>query len=454
MSAARQEPPKQYIHTSLEAEEAVLGSILTNPDKFVVVRGFLKASDFFLLRNRYIWQALENLQKRRESVDYLTLMAELKAMDKLADIGGAPYLTQLINNTPTSIHAETYGRLVQRAALRRQMLEASDSIRKLALDNEVSTDYARAEMAKLAAQINGVDISGQQHGLKVLVSSAFDRVENRMNNPESMLGIPTGFRDLDAILLGMQKTDLTIVGAVPGMGKTSFILSMALNMARRGVRVGFVSQEMGDDQITNRLLSLESAVNLQAVRSGNMTPAEFSRFTAAGGNIAKFDKHFMIDPTTVTPNVLRGKAMKWASECGLDILFVDYLQIMSSGGLFKPTERVQAVGYFARSLKELAREMNIPVIAPAQLNREIASRHDKRPYLSDLRESGEIEQNADIVLFIHRDDYYNEASMSPNLANIIIGKHRNGPTGEVDLYFDKTLTKFSNVAERTAAQPF
>lgn len=439
----------QSIPASIDAEEAVLGAILTNPDKYAVVRGFLKATDFFLLRHQYIWQALGRIQERKESIDYLTVSTELKAMDKYAEIGGGAYLTQLINNTPTSIHAETYGRMVQRAALRRDMLKASDAIKALATDEEITTDHARAEMAKLTAEINGVDITGQHRGLKDLVSSAFDRVEDRMNNPDSMLGIPTGFRDLDNLLLGMQKTDLTIVGAVPGMGKTSWMLSVALNMARRGARVGFVSQEMGDDQITNRLLSLESAVNLQAVRSGNMNANEFSRYTRAGGNIANLDRNFIIDQNTVTPEVLRGKVMKWAGEGGIDVLFVDYLQIMSSGGLFKPSERVQAVGYFARSLKGLAREMRIPVIAAAQLSREIANRQDKRPYLSDLRESGEIEQNADVVLFIHRDDYYNTASERPSAADIIIGKHRNGPTGEVTLHFEKTLTKFSNAMERT-----
>lgn len=435
--------------TSVDAEEAVLGAIITNPDKFAVVKGFLKSSDFFLLRHQYIWQALERLSERKESIDYLTITAELKATDKFKDIGGGAYLTQLINNTPSSMHAETYGRIVQRMGLRREMLKASDAIRGLAVDEEISTDHARAEMAKMVAEINGVDITGQRRGLKELIIHAFDTAEDRMNNPESMLGIPTGFRDLDNLLLGMQKTDLTIVGAVPGMGKTSWMLSAALNMARKGARVGFVSQEMGDDQITNRLLSLESGVNLQSVRSGKMSMEDFRRYTTAGGNLANLDSKILIDQNTVTPDILRGKVMKWAGEGGIDVLFVDYLQIMSSGGLFKPSERVQAVGYFARSLKTLAREMRIPVIAAAQLNREIANRQDKRPYLSDLRESGEIEQNADVVLFIYRDDYYNDASEHPNQAEIIVSKHRNGPTGSITLHFEKTLTKFANAREIT-----
>lgn len=440
---------EQSIPMSIEAEEAVLGSILTSADKFALVKGFLRVTDFFILRNRYIWQAIERLQDRREAIDFLTVIAELKAAGKYEEIGGMAYLTQLVNNTPTSIHAETYGRIVQRVALRREMLKASDSIRKLATDDEVTTDHARAEMAKMIAGINGVDITGQRRGLKELINAACDRVEDRMNNPETLLGIPTGFRDLDNLLLGMQKTDLVIVGAVPGMGKTSWMLSVALNMARRGSRVGFITQEMGDDQITNRLLALESAVNLQAVRSGNMSSGEFTRYTRAAGQLALLENKILIDPNTVTPDTLRGKVMKWAGEGGIDILFVDYLQIMSSGTMFKPTERVQAVGYFARSLKELAREMRIPVIAAAQLNREIANRQDKRPYLSDLRESGEIEQNADVVIFIHRDEYYNEASEFANQADIIVAKHRNGPTGTTTLYFEKTLTKFMNAAERS-----
>lgn len=433
-----------------EVEEAVLGSILIAPAKLAILKAFLNGSDFFILRHKYIWEACVRVVDRGDALDYLSLKAELQAVNHLGDIGGPAYLTQLINNTPTSIHAETYGRVVQRAAVRRQMLAARDEIGALAVDETISTEHARAEMNRIVAQINGVDLTLQQKGLQELLSNALDHVEYRMVNPRTFLGIPTGFTQLDALLLGMQKSDLTVIGAVPGMGKTSYILSEAHNAAQAGARVGFISQEMGADQITNRLLSLESGVNLQAVRSGQMTSAEFTRFTAAAGRLALLKNNLRIHAGTVTPESLRGLAMKWASEGGLDILYVDYLQIMSSGGLFKPSERVGAVGYFAESLKKLALEMNISVRAPAQLNREIANRPDKRPYLSDLRESGAIEQNADIVLFIHRDEYYNPGNSEfPNQAQIIIGKHRNGPTGEVTLYFEKTLTKFMNAAERS-----
>lgn len=431
---------------SEEAEAAFLGGVITDPGFMPVVKALLKPEDFFLLRHRYIWQAALRIDERKDPLDYMLLVQELKAIGKLDDIGGAAYLTQLLNACPTSYHTEAYARIVQRAAIRRRMIAGGDKIKALALDDELTTEQAIADMTRITADIQGADLGKPEPSLKELVGKVWAHIEERMENPDTLLGIPTGFRELDKVTLGLQKSDLNIWAAVTGMGKTSAMLSAALNMARRGVRIGFVTQEMEADQITRRLIALESGLNLQAVRSGSMNKDQYGRFVASLGKVSELPIY--IHSKRVTPDQLRAKALSWMADSGLDVLFVDYLQIMSGGGQFKGNQRTQEVSYFARSLKDLALELHIPVVAAAQLNRELEKRQDKRPILSDLRESGEIEQAADIVVFIYRDEYYNEMTEFPNQADLIISKHRNGPTGTVSMYFEKTTTRFLNSAER------
>lgn len=431
---------------SEEAEAAFLGGVITAPGLVAVVKALVKPEDMFLLRHRYIWQAALRIDERKEPLDYLLLIQELKDMGKLDEIGGPAYLTQLMNACPSSYHTESYARLVQRAAIRRRMITGSDQIKALALNDELTTEQAIADMARITADIQGVDFGKPEPSLKELVGKVWAHIEERMDNPDTLLGIPTGFRELDNVLLGLQKSDLNIWAAVTGMGKTSAMLSAALNMARRGARIGFVTQEMEADQITRRLIALESGLNLQAVRSGKMNKDQYGRFVASLGKVSELPIY--IHSKRVTPDQLRAKALNWMTDGGLDVLFVDYLQIMSGGDMFKGNQRTQEVSYFARSLKDLALELRIPVVAAAQLNRELEKRQNKRPILSDLRESGEIEQAADIVVFIYRDEYYNDATEFPNQADLIIAKHRNGPTGTISLYFEKTTTRFQNGAER------
>jgi replicative DNA helicase len=432
---------------SQEAEEATLGAILVNPVAYFGVAAFLKSDDFFILRHQYIWNALSRLHERGEPIDYLTVRQELSDMEVLAEIGGPAFLTQLINNTPTSVHAEVYGRLVERAAVRRRLMTASDQIRTLALNEERNVEEVIAEAEARLFEVTERRLSRQLIPMRDAVSAYFDRIEFLMQNRGAAMGIPTGFKDLDKLLGGFQKSDLVIFAGRPGMGKTSFMLSAAINMARLGARIAVFSMEMGVEQIVQRLVSMEAGINTQNLRLGQINQQEWSRFVHAAGNLSNF-RLFIDDTAVLSPLEMRTKCIRLAREHGLDLIVVDYIQLMTAGGLYE-NNRVQEVSYISRSLKELGRELNVPVLSAAQLSRAVEQRQDKRPQLSDLRESGSIEQDADVVMFLYRDEVYNEATEFPNQADIIVSKHRNGPTGTISLYFEKTLTKFLNAAERS-----
>ena len=429
---------------SQEAEEAVLGAALVDPGVFYPLAMFLRADDFYILRNNYVWEALTRLVERQSAIDFVTVQDELRAMNRLSDIGGAAYLLNLINATPTSFNAETYARLVQRAAVRRRLLVAADEMKALAMDEETSVEQVLADAEMRFANVRAVDLDGKRETFRDLVGRMMANVEDRMLNPENTVGIGTGFHTLDDTTSGgLRKGKLYILAARPAMGKTSLLLTVALNAAKLGARVAIASQEMGRDEIVERIAAVETGINLQKIDMGRLDEKEWRLFVAACGQIGKLAIE-VDDANRLTPTALRGKCARWRMETGLDLLIVDYLQILSSGGAFSPNQRTQEVGYFAREMKQIAREFNIPVYCAAQLNRELESRQDKRPTLSDLRESGEIEQEADVVEFIYRDVVYNPTTDAPSLAEIIVAKHRNGPTGTVNLHFERTTTKFSN----------
>lgn len=437
----------QQIPYSQEAEEATIGAVLVNPVAYFGVASFLQPDDFFILRHKYIWQALTRLVDRSEPIDYLTLTQELRDMDKLAEIGGPAYLTQLINSTPTSVHAEIYGRLVERAATRRRLMSASDEIKALALNEELTIEQVINESESKLFDVTERQLTRELIPMREAISTYFDRIEHLMVNKDEALGLPSGFKDLDKLLGGLQKSDLIIFAGRPGMGKTSFMLSAAVNLARLGARIAIFSMEMGVEQIVSRLVSMEAAINSQNLRSGQLTQQEYSRFVHAAGNLSNF-RIFIDDTPAMSPLQMRTKCLRMAREHGIDLVVVDYMQLMNAGGVYE-NNRVQEISYISRNMKEMARELNVPVMSAAQLSRAVEQRQDKRPVLSDLRESGSIEQDADIVMFLYRDEVYNEATEFPNQADIIIAKHRNGPTGTISLYFEKTLTKFMNAAERS-----
>ena len=372
---------------SQEAEEATLGAVLVNPSAFLNIASFLKAEDFFLLRHAYIWDALQRLNHRGEPIDYLTISQELRDMNRLDEIGGQAYLTHLINNTPTAVHAEVYGRLVERAAIRRRLMEASDEIRQLALDEEKTVDTVIEEAESKIFAVSDSQLKREFVPLWDALSEYYDRMEILLQERGQTLGIPTGFRALDELLGGFQKSDLLIFAGRPGMGKTSFLLTIAMNVARLGGRVALFTMEMGVEQMVQRLIAMETGINMQKLRLANLTPQENTRFTEAVGRLANLQL-YIDDTPALSPLEVRTKARRLAHEHGLDLLIIDYLQLMNGGGKGMESNRVQEISYISRSMKELARELNVPLLSAAQLSRAVEQRQDKRPLLSDLRESG------------------------------------------------------------------
>lgn len=392
------------------------------------------------MRHRWIWEAVARIAARGEDYDYLTVGEELRSLGRFEEVGGQPYLLRLITNTPTYVHAEVYGRLVERAALRRRLLSASDYIRTLALDEDKAIETVVSEAESALLKVTESQLKREVVPISDAVSEYFHHIEQLIGNRDTALGLPTTFKALDTLLGGLQKSDLLIFAGRPGMGKTAFMLSVALNVARFGKRIVIFTMEMGTEQIVQRFLAMESGISMQKLRLGQIDHAEWARLVEAVARLSKFNI-FIDDTPAMTPLEMRTKCRRLAHEHGVDLIIVDYIQLMNAGGIYD-NNRVQEVSYISRSLKELARELNVPVFSAAQLSRAVEQRQDKRPQLSDLRESGSIEQDADVVMFLYRDEVYNEDTDQTNLADIIVAKHRNGPTGTITLYFDKTITRF------------
>ena len=437
-------PAQIQLPASLDAEEAVLGAILLDPTAFHSVAATLSGEDFFLKRHEIIWAALVRLQERGDAVDYVTLTEELAAMGALDDVGGAAYLTSLVNNTPTAVHAEVYGEVVARASTRRKMLRAADEIRQTALDQDLPIDQVISEAEEKLFAVSDGQLKRGFVPISDAVSDYYDEIEKLLEIGSGAVGIPTGFKALDNLLSGFQKSDLVVFAGRPGMGKTSWILTVALNAARLNKRVAIFTMEMGVEQMVQRLLAMETGIRITQLRTAEINSREQTRLTEAIGRVSSLPI-FIDDSPNITPTEMRTKCRRLQHEYGLDIVMVDYMQLMSAGSNYE-NNRVQEISYISRSLKELARELNVCVLSTAQLSRAVEQRQDKRPQLSDLRESGTIEQDADAVMFLYRDEVYNQDTTEfPNQAEIILSKHRHGPTGMVQLYFEKSFTKFTDL---------
>jgi replicative DNA helicase len=326
---------------SQEAEEATLGAVLVNPDSYYGLAAFLKEDDFYLLRHRLIWQALDRLAGRSQPIDYLTLVQELRDLNTLNDIGGPAYLTQLINNTPTSVHAEVYGRIVEGAATRRRLIAAADQIKSVAGMQDLTVQEVIAQSEARLFDVTERQLTRELIPMREAMNMYYERIEGLMYNREGALGVPSGFKDLDKLLGGLQKSDLLLFAGRPGMGKTSFMLSAAVNMARLGARIAIFSMEMGIDQIVQRLVSMEAAINSQSLRLGQLTQQEWSRFVQAAGNMSNF-RIFIDDTAALNPMQLRTKCLRMAREHGIDLIVVDYVQLMNSGGVYE-NNRVQEI---------------------------------------------------------------------------------------------------------------
>ncbi|MBN1936789.1 MAG: replicative DNA helicase [Anaerolineae bacterium] len=428
---------------NVEAERAVLGALLIDPDAYYRVSTFLRPDDFYVAKHAWMYDSMLALRERGEAVDYVTLCDELERREQLAEIGGAAYITGLINATPTALNVEYYGHIVERTSTLRQLIGAAGEIAALAYED---TDDATAVVDHAEQILFGVS---QRHTsrdllpIRDVVDEYYDRVSYLYEHKGETIGVPTGFRQLDKLLGGFQKSDLIIIAARPSMGKTSLMLSMAQNAARKyDQRVAIFSLEMSSEQLVQRLIASETGIDSQRLRLGHLRDDEWPLLIQATGVLSE-TMIFIDDTPSISDMQLRTKARRLYAEHGLDMIVIDYLQLMQTDR--RIDNRVQEISQLSRSLKGLARELNVPVVVGSQLSRAVEQRNDKRPMLSDLRESGSIEQDADIVAFIYRDEYYAPETEQPNIAEILISKHRNGPTGMVPLYFQKELAKFRDV---------
>jgi replicative DNA helicase len=426
-----------------DAEEALIGSILINPEAFLEVAAFLDPDDFYIIRNKWIWEAFRHLTQAETPFDLITVSKELEDNGHLEDIGGRAYLMGLANQVPSSLHAESYGHIIQENAIRRRMLAAANDIAKLAYRQDQSIATVIDEAEKAIFSVSEKRIRHDLVPIKDVLGKYLERVETMAQRSDEVYGLLTGLDDLDAVLGGLQNSDFLIVAGRPGMGKTGFLIGVmkhvAMNLKKN---VAMFSLEMSNEQLVQRLLAQETGIDSQRLRTGKLKDNEWGVLLSATSSLEEATI-YIDDTPAITPLQLRTKCRRLDMEIGLDLVIVDYLQLMS--GDFRTDNRVQEVSNISRNLKVLARELNVPVLAAAQLSRAVEQRTDKQPVLSDLRESGSLEQDADIVMFINRPDAMDEASARHNLAQLIVAKHRNGPThGGIDLIFIKNLAQFKS----------
>ncbi len=429
---------------NVEAEQAVLGSLLIDRDAIVRIAPFLRPEDFYRESHARMYQAILDLFDRREPADFVTLCDTLEKRGELEAVGGPAYITSLINAVPTSIHVEHYAHIVELAGLRRRLLDAAGQIAKLSYEEDRDIEEVIDRSEALLFDVTERRQSKDLVSVKQLLNSYYDRIEYLQQHRDELVGLPTGFVDLDKLLGGLQRSDLTIIAGRPGMGKTSFGLSIAQNAALKNrAVVAFFTLEMSGEQLVQRMIASETGIDSRRLMVADIQDLEWERFLKASGDLSE-TLIFIDDTASPTPLEIRSKCRRLAAEYELDLVVIDYLQLMTGG--VRAENRQQEISYISRSLKGLARELRVPVLALSQLSRAVEGRQDKRPILSDLRESGSIEQDADIVMFIYRDEVYDELTDRHNIADIIVAKHRNGPTGQVSLRFAKEQTKFMDLA--------
>jgi replicative DNA helicase len=430
---------------NLDAEESVLGAMMLSPGAIGAVSEILDAGDFYRESHSKIYRAALALYARGEPVDAITLVDELEQRGELEDAGGRTRVHELAALVPASANAGHYARIVREMATLRGLIRAGGDISKLGWDRvgEPADLVDRAE--QIVFDLSQSRVSTEFSHIETLLKESFERITALYEAGEEITGVPSGFRDVDRLTSGFQPGNLVIVAARPSMGKSAFGLCAASNIAiRHQVPVALFTLEMSKAEVTQRLMCSEAKVESQRLRSGKLAPDDWPRLTAACDKLAKAPI-YVDDTGSITMMEIRSKARRLKSkEPTLGLIVVDYLQLMTSGSNVE--SRVQEVSQISRNLKILARDLDTPILAMSQLSRAVEQRHDKRPILSDLRESGSIEQDADLVAFIYRDEYYNEDSPDQGLAEVILAKHRNGPTGTERLSFLKRYAKFADLA--------
>ena len=440
-------PMKKLPPQNIEAEDALLGAILTNPMAIHKVADIIAASSFYNPSNKIIFEAMLVLLGKNLPIDIITVSNYLNEIDKLEKAGGRDYINDLALNSVTSSNVEYYARIVEEKAVKRALINAGSEIVEMSYD-EQPTDVVLDAAERMIFTIAQDKTRNDLCPVGELIMPAYEKLENRYNNRDQMVGIPTGFYDFDNLTSGLQKSDLIILAARPSMGKTAFALNIAQNVALRAKEpVAIFSLEMSKEQLMQRLLCSEAEIDNTRVKTGNMQQSDWQKITDAMNYFT--DAPLYIDDTPGATLVdIRAKCRRLVNEHKkLGLVIIDYLQLME--GSKAQDDRFQQISSISRGLKALARELNVPVIALSQLSRAVEQRTDKKPVLSDLRESGAIEQDADIVVFIHREDYYDTESVEKKgKADIIVAKHRNGPTDTVHLLFQRNITKFKNATKK------
>ena len=440
----------QLMPQNIEAEEAILGAILVNPSCMNKIAEHIRPESFYKPAHRYVFEAMLQLYNNSEKIDIVSVSDVLNINQKLELVGGRAFINDLSYNTITTANVEYYAKIVQEKAIKRSLINAGSEIVSSGYDvNPIDESLEQAQ--KLIFDIASQKASKSLISIKDIVNDVYAKIEERANNKGQLTGVSTGFYDLDTYTNGLQKSDLIILAARPAMGKTAFALNIAQNVALRAkVPVAVFSLEMSKDQLAQRLMCSEAEVDTQRLKTGNMQAKDWDKLAKAMAEL--YEAKIYIDDTAgCTITDLRAKCRRLAmAEKDLGLIVIDYLQLIEGTGR---EDRMQQISSISRGLKILAKELNIPILALSQLSRAVEGRTDKRPMLSDLRESGSIEQDADIVMFIYRDEYYknandeeDEAEKAANKgeAEIIIAKHRNGPVGTVKLLFQGSITKFKN----------
>ncbi len=435
-------PPQDTV-----AEKSLLGAVMISDGVLPEVLNIIRPKDFYEERHQIIFDAMMSLYDQHRPIDLLTLTAELKTLKKLKDVGGAPYLTELSNFVPAASHAKAYADIIEKASTRRKLIQAGTHIANKAYEEDTNVSDLIGAAEKELFEVSDKIIKSDYVPMDELLADAFDRIEELQKNKGALRGLKTGFRDLDKKTAGFQKGDLVIIGARPAMGKTTFAQNLAYNIASMNKRgVLFFSMEMAANEIVDRMISDVSGVNNWNIRTGNLTEEEFSRIGDAMGEMDEIPI-YIDDTSSMTITDLRNKARRAQHDHDIGIVIVDYLQLIQGSDRYAGN-RVQEVTEISRGLKILARELEIPVVALAQLSRNVTGRDDPRPVLSDLRESGSIEQDADLVMFLHRPDYYkanDDNYEETHITELLVAKHRHGAIGKIELYFHPELLRFMSL---------
>ena len=432
---------------NIEAEQSVLGAMLIRQEAITEAQEILRADDFYREAHRIVYNAMEELFSNHEAVDLVTLTEQLRKTNMLEKVGGVSFVTALANSVPTAANVVYHAKIVKEKAELRRLIDAATEIAGKAYDDDDDVENIMDEAEKKILAIAANQIRGTFEPISDILIKAIDRVERLYENQGGLTGIPTGFGDLDRLTSGLQPSDLVLVAARPSMGKTAFTLNIATYAALHDSSVAFFSLEMSKEQLVQRMICSEGCIDSQRLRTGGLLDEEWGQLISTADKLTRA-KIYIDDTPGITVMELRSKARRLKAEHGLDLIIIDYLQLMQGRSTRSGDNRQQEISEISRSLKALARELSVPVVALSQLSRSVESRQVKKPMLSDLRESGSLEQDADIVMFLYREDYYDQETEHKNITDVIIAKHRNGPIDTVQLFFHKEYTRFRSVSNK------